>query len=70
MKTNSLAEIEAKIAETKQQLKDVHGTQAEVYARIVGYYRPVRNWNKGKSVEYKKRKLYTVDNAENSKKIA
>ena len=31
----------------------------EVYSRITGYYRPVRNWNKGKQSEYKKRKEYS-----------
>lgn len=53
-----LAEIKAKIAEKKEQLKNVHGTTSEVYARIVGYYRPVRNWNKGKAQEFTERKLY------------
>ena len=27
----------------------------EVYTRIVGYYRPVQNWNAGKQREYKER---------------
>ncbi len=30
--------------------------ETEVYARIVGYYRPVQNWNIGKKGEYKMRK--------------
>jgi len=34
------------------------GAEAEVYSRIVGYYRSVRNWNKGKQEEYKVRKLF------------
>lgn len=34
------------------------GEVTEVYSRITGYYRPVQNWNKGKSQEYKERKLY------------
>ncbi len=34
------------------------GQKAEVYSRITGYYRPVQNWNEGKSQEYKNRKLY------------
>ena len=34
----------------------------EVYSRITGYYRPVQNWNAGKSQEYKTRKLYDVTN--------
>ena len=34
------------------------GKAAEVYSRITGYYRPVQNWNDGKSQEFKDRKLY------------
>ena len=32
----------------------------EVYSRVVGYYRPVRNWNAGKQQEWKERKVYAV----------
>ena len=39
------------------------GKPAEVYSRITGYYRPVQNWNEGKSQEYKNRKLYDLDNS-------
>ncbi len=35
------------------------GERTEVYSRITGYYRPVQNWNDGKSQEYKHRKVYT-----------
>lgn len=31
---------------------------AEVYSRVVGYIRPVRQWNKGKQAEFKDRKEY------------
>lgn len=34
------------------------GEEAEVYSRITGYYRPVRNWNDGKQQEYHDRKVY------------
>ena len=34
------------------------GGKTEVYSRITGYYRPVQNWNDGKSQEYKERKVY------------
>ena len=34
------------------------GEKTEVYSRITGYYRPVQNWNDGKSQEYKHRKVY------------
>ncbi len=34
------------------------GAKTEVYSRITGYYRPVQNWNDGKSKEYKDRRVY------------
>jgi ribonucleoside-triphosphate reductase len=34
------------------------GGEAEVYSRIVGYYRPVSRWNKGKHKEYFDRKEF------------
>ncbi|MFV0348614.1 MAG: anaerobic ribonucleoside-triphosphate reductase, partial [Halodesulfovibrio sp.] len=34
------------------------GNEAEVYTRIVGYYRPVSQWNKGKQMEYDDRVCY------------
>lgn len=30
----------------------------EVYSRVVGYLRPVQQWNKGKQLEYQQRKEY------------
>ena len=30
----------------------------EVYSRIVGYLRPVQNWNPGKQQEFKERKKF------------
>ncbi len=32
----------------------------EVFSRVVGYYRPVENWNKGKQDEFKARRTFTV----------
>ncbi len=37
------------------------GKPAEVYSRITGYYRPVQNWNEGKSQEYKDRREYVIE---------
>jgi len=37
------------------------GAETEVYSRITGYYRPVKNWNAGKSQEFKDRRTYKVD---------
>ncbi|MBE6935894.1 MAG: ribonucleoside triphosphate reductase, partial [Ruminococcaceae bacterium] len=39
------------------------GESAEVYSRITGYYRPVQNWNDGKSQEYRERKTYDIANS-------
>jgi len=32
--------------------------KAEVYSRVVGYLRPVSQWNNGKKQEFKKRKVF------------
>jgi len=33
----------------------------ETYSRVVGYYRPVQNWNKGKKEEYRQRKTFDMN---------
>ena len=61
MELRTLEEVEKEIAETKAALKDVHGNETEVYARIVGYYRAVKHWNKGKRDEFDQRKMFTLE---------
>jgi len=39
------------------------GKGTEVYSRVVGYFRPVNQWNKGKSQEFKDRKEYRQEKA-------
>ena len=39
------------------------GKKTEVYSRITGYYRPVQNWNDGKSQEFKDRRTYDIDHS-------
>ena len=39
------------------------GEATEVYSRITGYYRPVQNWNEGKSQEFKDRKVYDIEHS-------
>ena len=34
--------------------------KAEVYSRVVGYYRPVKDWNQGKREEFKERNYLKV----------
>ena len=37
------------------------GKKCAVYARIVGFYEPIQQWNKGKLAEYHDRKMYKLD---------
>ena len=39
------------------------GGETEVYSRITGYYRPVKNWNDGKAQEYINRTTYDIENS-------
>lgn len=46
------------------------GEATEVYSRITGYYRPIQNWNAGKTQEFKERKVYDIgQNVLNGKEI-
>lgn len=61
MSLRTLEEVEKEITETQAALKDVHGTETEVYARIVGYYRAVKHWNRGKRDEFDQRQMFTLE---------
>lgn len=36
--------------------------ETEVYSRVVGYIRPVKQWNKGKQAEWKDRVVFDISN--------
>ena len=36
------------------------GRPCEVYSRVVGYFRPLAAWNKGKQSEFKDRRVFQV----------
>ncbi|RJP79610.1 MAG: ribonucleoside triphosphate reductase [Desulfobacteraceae bacterium] len=42
----------------------VCGHETEVYSRVVGYLRPVKQWNNGKQTEFTMRKTYNLDSRE------
>jgi anaerobic ribonucleoside-triphosphate reductase len=46
--------------ETKPDVK----IPCEVYSRIVGYLRPIQNWNEGKQREFADRKMFQVPKTE------
>jgi len=54
--------IENKITELKNAKANTKGTNCEVYSRVVGYLRPVQNWNKGKKEEFAMRKNIKMAN--------
>jgi len=35
-------------------------SETEIYSRVVGYLRPVKQWNKGKQAEFGRRKMFRV----------
>lgn len=38
--------------------------KTEVYSRVVGYFRPIQQWNKGKQEEFKDRKEFVTKKAD------
>jgi len=48
--------VERRRSERAASSVRVKAVPVEVYSRIVGYYRPVQNWNDGKKEEFKDRK--------------
>ena len=61
MKT--IREIDTEIRKLEEKLESVEGRPTEVYTRIVGYYRSLRNWNRGKREEYSERVLFDLESA-------
>ena len=45
----------------EQAVCPVCGRKTEVYSRITGYYRPVQNWNDGKTQEFRDRLEYDIE---------
>ncbi len=35
-------------------------TRCEIYSRVVGYMRPIKQWNKGKRQEFRDRKTFNI----------
>jgi ribonucleoside-triphosphate reductase len=46
--------------------KDIENkrTKCEVYSRVVGYLRPVSQWNRGKRQEFSDRKVFSIKEKE------
>ncbi len=59
----TVTEIDREISVLEEKLEHVEGRSTEVYTRIVGYYRSLRNWNSGKREEYADRILFDIESA-------
>lgn len=57
-------EILIEIEKLEQELANVKGTECEIYSRIVGYFRPVKQWNNGKQEEFSEREMFDILTAE------
>ena len=44
-------------------LSDAERQPCEVWTRVMGYHRPVTDWNKGKQAEHVSRKFFTEEKA-------
>jgi anaerobic ribonucleoside-triphosphate reductase len=42
-------------------MEKVKAVKTEVYSRVVGYYRPVQDWNRGKQEEFKLREYVSME---------
>jgi ribonucleoside-triphosphate reductase len=65
----TIEQIDQEISSLNEKLKQVKGTETEVYTRIVGYHRAVDNWNKGKREEYNHRKEFVLNSEALSKDV-
>jgi ribonucleoside-triphosphate reductase (formate) len=41
-------------------MSTIKSIKCEVYSRVVGYYRPVHNWNDGKRQEFREREEFII----------
>lgn len=48
------------LREVREEEKKVRAVKAEVYSRVVGYYRPIQDWNEGKREEFRDRRYLTT----------
>ncbi|MBN1698889.1 MAG: hypothetical protein JW881_15335 [Spirochaetales bacterium] len=56
----TIEDLNNEISMLRDRLSEVKGRETEVYTRIVGYYRSIKNWNKGKREEYNYRQPFSL----------
>jgi len=51
----------------EDNIQGIKRTECEVFSRVVGYFRKVTSWNKGKKTEFKDRKTFKITKEEEKK---
>jgi anaerobic ribonucleoside-triphosphate reductase len=49
---------------TEKGDKQMCNEKVEVYSRVIGYFRPISNWNAGKQEEFRERKFFNLNKKE------
>jgi len=56
-----MKEIKKQNEKTTSKKVRVKVIMPEIYSRVVGYFRPVQNWNRGKQKEFQERRYLKID---------
>lgn len=59
-KENEVENTKVRESVSEKTVVKVKKIPTEIYSRVVGYYRPVSNWNEGKREEFKDRKEFRL----------
>jgi anaerobic ribonucleoside-triphosphate reductase len=59
-KENKMEKVQMKEEVQKIHVVRVKQVPTEIYSRVVGYFRPVNNWNEGKKEEFQDRKEFKL----------
>jgi anaerobic ribonucleoside-triphosphate reductase len=63
-------EVEGKGADERIEALEKKRVPCEVYSRVVGYIRPVSQWNEGKQEEFSERHMFSESAAPGEKQRA
>ena len=61
-----MVDVKIRTEETEGKAPQICGEPTEIWSRPCGYYRPTKNWNKGKREEFSERKKFNVKGESNA----
>ena len=56
-----IKELEEQLKEVEQELENKVVQECEVYSRVVGYYRPIKQWNVGQQERWSNQEFFEVN---------